>query len=221
LVFIITKMNRLQFITTNAADAEKACKGGVRWVQLRVKNKPADEWQAIALETKKVCAQYGATFIVNDNVEIAKAVDADGVHLGKEDMQPDEARKILGNNFIIGGTANTMDDIRRLNEMNVDYIGLGPFRFTSTKANLSPVLGINGYAEIILQCAIENTQIPVIAIGGIQLTDIEGLLQTGVNGIAVSSAIAGAEDIEVAARNFIEQTNANTKNETRFANHSR
>ena len=215
------KMNRLQFITTNAADAEKACKGGVRWVQLRVKNKPADEWQAIALETKKVCAQYGATFIVNDNVEIAKAVDADGVHLGKEDMQPDEARKILGNNFIIGGTANTMDDIRRLNEMNVDYIGLGPFRFTSTKANLSPVLGINGYAEIILQCAIENTQIPVIAIGGIQLTDIEGLLQTGVNGIAVSSAIAGAEDIEVAARNFIEQTNANTKNETRFANHSR
>ena len=214
-------MNRLQFITTNAAEAEKACKGGVRWVQLRVKNKPVVEWQAIAFETKKVCKQYGATFIVNDNVEIVKSVGADGVHLGKEDMRPDEARKILGSNFIIGGTANTIEDIRRLNEMKVDYIGLGPFRFTSTKANLSPVLGTNGYTEIMRQCAIENIIIPVFAIGGIQLGDIEVLMQTGVYGIAVSSAIAGAEDIEVAARSFIEQTNAYAKNEKRFANHSR
>jgi thiamine-phosphate pyrophosphorylase len=221
LVFIITKMNRLQFITTNAADAEKACKGGLRWVQLRVKNKPADEWQAIALETKKVCTQYGATFIVNDNVQIAQSVGADGVHLGKEDMQPNEARKILGNNFIVGGTANTLDDVRRLNEMKVDYIGLGPYRFTNTKANLSPLLGLNGYTEIMQQCGAENLGIPVIAIGGIQLSDIEVLMQTGVQGLAVSSAIASAENIEAAARSFIEKINAYTKNEKRFANHSR
>jgi thiamine-phosphate pyrophosphorylase len=158
---------------------------------------------------------------VNDNITIAQLAGADGVHLGKEDMQPDEAREILDGNFIIGGTANTMDDVRRLNNMKVDYIGLGPFRFTTTKTNLSPVLGVNGYAEIMQQCAGENISIPIIAIGGIQWNDIEVLMQAGVDGLAVSSAIAGAENIEVAARGFIEKTNAHTKNEKRFVNHSR
>ena len=197
-------INKLQYITTNAEDAKKACRGGALWIQLRVKNKPEQEWREIALQTKEVCKKYGAQLIVNDNVPIAKDVQADGVHLGKEDMNPIEARKILGNEFIIGATANTMDDIRRLASQRVDYIGLGPFRFTTTKANISPILGIEGYRYILKQCELENIQTPIVAIGGIQLTDVAEILQTGVYGIAVSSAITTAESIENAAVSFIQ-----------------
>jgi thiamine-phosphate pyrophosphorylase len=144
---------------------------------------------------------------VNDNLKIAKEAEADGVHLGKEDMDAMEARKIAGDNFIIGGTANTMEDIRVLNAKGVNYIGLGPFRFTSTKANLSPVLGLDGYKKIMQQCAVENISLPFIAIGGIQLNDVASLMNTGVYGIAISSAISNASDISAAAKRFLKSIN--------------
>src|ERR1019366_3998093 len=145
------RISRLQYITTNPLDADKACKAGVDWIQLRVKNKTEEEWRALAVETLIVCRRYGAKLIINDNVFLAKEIKADGVHLGKEDQNPAEARLILGEKFIsgekfiIGGTANSLEDIHSLIESGVDYIGLGPFRFTTTKANLSPVLGLEGY----------------------------------------------------------------------------
>lgn len=173
---------------------EEACRAGIGWVQLRMKNKSWEEAMKIALEVKAICTTYGAKLIVNDHVTIAREIKADGVHLGKSDMEPAKAREILGNEFIIGGTANTIDDIRALYKANVNYIGLGPFRFTTTKENLSPILGLEGYRELLVQCKKENNEIPVIAIGGILVEDLETLMKTGIHGVAVSGLINKAEN---------------------------
>ena len=218
-------ISRLHYITQDLPDfshsqlAEFACKGGADWVQLRVKHplsspaRPAGgsppqgerkihaSWLKIAEETKLVCKKYGVKLIINDNVQIAKEIGADGVHLGKDDMNPKEARKILGNNFIIGGSSNTIEDVKRLIENGVDYIGVGPYRFTSTKEKLNPVLGLKGIANIITQ--LPNYPIPIIAIGGITLEDIEPLMQTGIHGVAVSSAINLAEDKSGMVKSFL------------------
>jgi thiamine-phosphate pyrophosphorylase len=199
------KISRLHYITqdvagfTHAQLAEFACKGGADWVQLRVKNKPYDEWLKIAEATKAVCQKYGAKLIINDNVQIAKEISADGVHLGKEDMNPKEARKILGNNFIIGGSSNSMEDVKRQMAYGCDYVGLGPFRFTTTREKLNPILGFDGIQTITKQF---GNKIPMIAIGGIKLEDIEPLMQTGIHGVAVSSGINMAEDKSGTIKNF-------------------
>lgn len=178
------------------------CIAGIDWVQLRVKNKSYNEWEHIAFKTEMICRKYHAKLIINDNVSIAKAVKADGVHLGKTDMSPREARLELGNKAIIGGTANTFQDIEKLNDEGVDYIGLGPFRFTATKENLSPVLGIEGYKTIIEHCKKKGINIPIIAIGGIKIEDVKALAETGVYGIAVASAISTAPNMFEAAKRF-------------------
>ncbi|MBQ3850611.1 MAG: thiamine phosphate synthase, partial [Bacteroidales bacterium] len=128
-----------------------ALEGGCRWIQLRMKDAPLDEVEAMALPVQTLCRRYGAIFVIDDHVELVKKIGADGVHLGKNDMPVDAARQILGSDFIIGGTANTFDDIRRLHQAGADYIGCGPFRFTETKKNLSPVLGLQGYRDIVRQ----------------------------------------------------------------------
>lgn len=204
------KVSRLQYITQEVSGkthwqlAEEGCRGGIRWTQLRIKNKSHDEWLDIALKTLAVCKRYGGKLIINDNVDVAKASKADGIHLGKTDTDPSIARKILGDEVIIGGTANTFDDIRQLAYKQVDYIGLGPFRFTRTKEKLSPVLGLEGYKEIMDLCASENINIPVIAIGGILKEDVIPLMQAGVYGVAVASSIGMAHDIHDAAGKFVE-----------------
>ncbi len=190
------QIDKLHYITTNFSDAEQACRGGAGWIQLRIKNKAYEEWKAIARETKKVCEQYGTKLIINDSVQLAKEIGAAGVHLGKEDMSPAEARIILGDQFIIGGTANTWEDIKRLTTLRIDYIGLGPFRYTQTKTNLSPLLGIKGYDALMKNCRVESVTTPMIAIGGIQKEDIHSVLATGVFGIAVSSAITNSGNIK-------------------------
>ena len=193
-------ISKLQFITTSAALAEQACMGGIDWIQLRLKDTPYDEFQAIAKEVQAVCKQFNATFIINDNVSLAFNIHADGVHLGKEDMSPDTARNLMGGNFIIGCTANTFEDIAYLSQKPISYIGLGPYRFTATKQNLSPVLGLQGYRDIygIIKERRINTP-PIIAIGGITNNDIPGIMETGIYGVAVSGAISNAHDSTTAA----------------------
>ncbi len=199
---------RLQYITQDVESmshqglATIACSAGVDWVQLRVKNTSYNEWLDIALKTELICRKYHAKLIINDNVHIAKIVKADGVHLGKTDMSPREARQVLGSNIIIGGTANTFEDIQQLSDTGVDYIGLGPFRFTSTKENLSPILGIEGYKSIIAQCRQNGITTPIIAIGGIKVEDVKQLIVTGIYGIAVSSAINLAPSTFDAVKRF-------------------
>lgn len=185
----------LQFITHNTDtisylhSAELVLKGGCKWIQLRMKEASTDEIMDTAIKIKNLCKLYKATFIIDDHVVIAREVGADGVHLGKNDLPVAEARKIMGNSFIIGGTANTFEDIERLTESGADYIGLGPFRFTETKKNLSPILGIEGYRDIMEKCRKRNISIPIVAIGGITAHDISSIMETGVNGIALSSTI--------------------------------
>src|SRR5688572_3140446 len=188
--------------TTHAKATADACQAGVNWVQLRVKNQPYEKWLQEAQATRVICNRFNCTFIVNDNAAFAKEVNADGVHLGKTDMAPQEARKILGESKIIGGTANTFEDIVRLVEAGVDYIGLGPFRFTTTKENLSPVLSLKGYSTILKKCREAGINIPIIAIGGITPEDVEELLLTGIHGVAVSSGINKSADKKQAVKSF-------------------
>jgi thiamine-phosphate pyrophosphorylase len=199
------KISRLHYVTTNAQAAELACRGGVRWVQLRVKNLPAAEWRQRALDVQAVCRHHGATFLINDNPALALEIGAAGVHLGKQDMPPAEARALLGPDFIIGGTANTFADIAGLVAAGVEYIGLGPFRFTTTKEKLSPILGLRGYAEIMAQCRAAGFTTPVVGIGGVELADVAELLAAGLHGVAVSGAIGGAASPMEAAQLFVKE----------------
>jgi len=168
---------------------EKVLRSGGKWIQLRVKEQDENIVLDLAIAAKKLCTQYGAKLIVNDYPWIALKCSADGVHLGLDDMPVPEARAILGKFKCIGGTANTFEDILRRAAEGVDYIGLGPYRFTTTKKNLSPVLGMEGYVSIMEQVQKAGIQIPVIAIGGIELDDIPPLLASGLHGIAVSGLL--------------------------------
>lgn len=189
----------IQFIThyteqyTYLDSVRIALEGGCRWIQLRMKDVSSIEILPIALEALALCRKHNATFIIDDHVEIAKQIEADGVHLGKSDMSITEARKILGKDFIIGGTANTFEDVQMLYKAGANYIGCGPFRYTTTKKNLSPVLGLEGYRHIVSQMEEKGIQLPIVAIGGITKEDIPSLMQTGINGIAISGSILRAE----------------------------
>ncbi len=193
-------MLKLQFITHQTDrysyldSARMALEGGCKWIQLRMKEAPLDEVERVALELKPLCKQHDALLVLDDHVELTKKLEVDGVHLGKNDMPIAEARQVLGEGFIIGGTANTFDDVKAHYQAGADYIGCGPFRFTTTKKNLSPVLGLEGYRSIIARMEEEGIDLPVVAIGGITYDDIPQLLQTGINGIAMSGSILRADD---------------------------
>ncbi len=175
---------------------EKVCKSGCKWIQLRLKNENLVTYLETAFKAREICDHYGAILIINDNVSEAKMTQADGVHLGLTDMCPKEARKILGNNYVIGGTANTIEDCNIQYNKGVDYIGLGPHRFTTTKKELKPTLGLEGYKNIVEKLKVQNIKIPVIAIGGITLSDIKKILKTGISGIAVSNLLTNQENLE-------------------------
>ena len=171
-----------------------ALEGGCRWVQLRMKDASIHDFLSIGKEVRRLCDSYQATFILDDHVELVREIGADGVHLGKKDMPVAEARKLLGNDCIIGGTANTFDDVKMHYEASANYIGCGPFRFTTTKQGLAPVLGLEGYRNIIAQMSAEGIHLPMVAIGGITAEDIPAIMQTGVSGIALSGTVLRAAD---------------------------
>ena len=169
-----------------------ALQGGCRWIQLRMKDATDDEVRPVAIEAQKLCREYGATFVIDDRVALVKELQADGVHLGKNDMPIAEARRILGPDYIIGGTANTIWDVKAHYAAGADYIGCGPFRFTTTKQKLSPVLGLDGYRRIIIEMRAVHIDIPIVAIGGITKDDIPAILATGITGIALSGTVLRA-----------------------------
>ena len=193
-------MQRVYFIsqayktTTHLDSIIKACEVGVRWIQLRIKDKHSVEIEKIAKAGRNICNYYRARLIINDDPYLAKSIGADGIHVGKEDMPVEMVRRFVGKKMLIGATANTFEDIVDHYKKDADYIGLGPFRFTETKENLSPILGVESYRKILRKCMKEDIDIPVFAIGGIQMKDIAGLLRTGVYGIAVSSLLALSDD---------------------------
>ncbi|MGL4852304.1 MAG: thiamine phosphate synthase [Phocaeicola sp.] len=191
---------QIQFIThateryNHYEGAQLALEGGCRWIQLRMKEASLEEIKEEALRLLPLCKRYGATFLLDDHVLLAKEVGADGVHLGKQDMPIAQARQLLGDDFIIGGTANSFEDVRMHYQAGANYIGCGPFRFTTTKKNLSPILGIEGYSSILNQMQAEGINLPMVAIGGITYQDIPEIVHVGIHGVALSSTILQAAD---------------------------
>lgn len=203
----------IQFITNYhdnislTEQTEYVLEAGCRWVQLRLKGADDAEIYMVGKALRALCDQYEATLILDDAVRMVPVIGADGVHLGKQDMPVDEARKLLGPDKIIGGTANTFEEVERLARQGANYIGCGPFRFTTTKKNLSPLLGLEGYAAILEQMRQQQIDLPLIAIGGITVEDVPDLVDLGVSGIAISGAILEAKKPDVMMRKFIRVEN--------------
>ncbi|KGL60971.1 thiamine-phosphate diphosphorylase [Polaribacter sp. Hel1_33_78] len=171
---------------------QKACSSGSELVQLRLKNISEKKCLKLATEAREITSHFQTRLIINDYYKIAKAIKADGVHLGETDCCPLEARKHLYTWQIIGGTANTLQDCETLISKQVDYISLSPFRHAVTKGNIFKVLGLNGYNEIIEAL---KTETPIIGFGGINTKDVTAILETGISGIAVSDVITKNFDV--------------------------
>ncbi len=190
----------LQFITnpsdryTIAQEVKMVIDGGCKWVQLRMKDASYDELKATAEDIIPICKDAGVILVIDDNVTLVKELRVHGVHLGKEDMDPQKAREMLGPHAIIGVTANTADDIMAMRGIDVDYVGLGPFRHTTTKKKLAPVIGLDGYTSIMQEVKSKGNKLPVVAIGGITADDVEQVMATGVQGLAMSGAIINSDN---------------------------
>lgn len=199
-------ISRLHFITLDqyrvphAEQVLAACKAGVKWVQLRMKQAEKEAILREAGKAREICDKYRARLIINDHVDIALRCRADGLHLGNDDMPVCKARAITGPDMIIGGTANTPADALKRIEQGADYVGAGPFRFTRTKKNLAPILEKAGIAAILETLRTERIDRPVIAVGGIMLEDLRDLLGLPLHGIAVSGLIARASCPEQTVR---------------------
>ena len=188
-------LEQIQYITrddenfSHSQQAEIMFEQGIKLVQLRMKNASRDE---IVEESQKAILyanRFNSRVIINDSVEIAKEVNAHGVHLGLNDMPVDEARNVLGKDIIIGGTANTVEHVFFQIKKGVDYVGMGPFKYTLTKENLSPIIGLHGYSEIVDQLKQRKIKIPVFAVGGIALNDIKELQKVGIKHVAISKGL--------------------------------
>lgn len=180
---------------------EEMIKGGIKIVQYRAKTKDTREKVKEAREIRELCRKNGVIFIVNDNVDIALLVDADGVHIGQEDMHPDDVRKLIGDNKIIGlSTHSEKQGMEAYKNPNVDYIGVGPIFPTTTK-DTTPV-GL-GY----LKYAVKNLDLPFVAIGGIKAHNIDAIIAKGAQRVCLVSEIVGADSISDMARNLQEKFN--------------
>lgn len=177
--------------------------GGCRWIQVRMKDATDEEIEKVVTEIKPLCLEVEAFLILNDRVELAKRLDVGGVHLGRMDMLPAQARTILGPAATIGVTANTIDDIIAVRSLDVDYIGIGPYRETTTKKNLAPMLGLEGIKQVSEEMESKGIEFAHVAVGGIRLEDVASLMDTGISGLAVSGAIAKATDIKRATEEFL------------------
>jgi thiamine-phosphate pyrophosphorylase len=204
-------IDKLHYISQQAQDGSpltairQALAAGCKWIQLRVKNQPKQAILDYAIAAKTLCNQYGAILIIDDHPDIALQCGAHGVHLGLQDMPVAEARRMLGDNMIIGGTANTFAHIQQRAAAGVNYIGCGPYRFTTTKEKLSPILGLSGYQMLVAQMDAANIRIPVIAIGGILPEDVLPIMQAGIYGVALSGAITFADHREQVVQQIYQQ----------------
>jgi len=176
---------------------EHAIQGGVSLVQLREKTMPTRELVALAKEMKVFLAQHNIPLIINDRVGVALAANADGVHVGQDDMHPLDVRPLIGPERILGLSINTEAELQEAGTLPVDYLGIGPVFATQTKKDNKPVLGLEGLARL---C--RKKQVPAVGIGGITARNASRVVSAGVEGIAVVSAICGAESPKDAAAEF-------------------
>ncbi|MEJ7694484.1 thiamine phosphate synthase [Daejeonella sp.] len=182
---------------------EIACKAGANWIQYRCFSKDNDELIAEVHQVASICDDWGATLILTDHYHLLDKVDAQGVHL--ENMQADlkSIRNIISDEKTLGASANSIADIQRIADSGVvDYIGCGPFGHTTTKPNNYPILGVTGYESIVQEMNKRDLEIPVLAVGGVTIDDVENLLSTGIYGIAVSAGVNLAEDPAASLKEF-------------------
>ena len=209
--------DRLMLITLHDSpysvreQAEAFLLGGGRVLQYRAKGVAREQMLREATALASLCADFEATLIINDFVEIAKIVDADGVHLGLDDAPPLRARVALGNEAIIGATAHSEKELRALVSQPIDYIGLGPYRMTQTKRNLPPPHGAAGIARLVSIARSVGLIAPIFAIGGIDDMDVRDVLNAGCMGVAVSASIALASDPQRTTTRFLERINRNVR----------
>jgi thiamine-phosphate pyrophosphorylase len=210
--------SKLQYISQGETPKEqfeniqKALNAGCDWIQLRFKQEDELSKNYFAEKVKKECERYYASLIINDFAHIAKRIDADGVHVGLDDASVSEVREIIGPKGIIGGTANTVQHVMQRFAERCDYVGLGPYRFTTTKEKLSPTLGLEGYQKIANTMKEMGVSIPVYAIGGIELEDVEGLMDAGIHGVALSGGITKSQEQLQFVKNINKALYASTKN---------
>ena len=186
----------------------EAVAGGVTLVQLREKDTPTGEFIELAFRLKEILNQYNVPLIINDRVDVALAVDAEGLHIGQSDMPYEIARKLLGPNKIIGLSVECMDDILEANKLDVDYIGISPVFGTPTKTDTAEPFGLEG-----LRKAVEISAHPTVAIGGMNASTIGDVMATGTDGVAVVSAICSAQYPRLAAKELSEIISTAAKNE--------
>lgn len=192
-------------LLSHADQARALVAAGAGWIQLRMKNAATDVWLATAREVVSIGHEGGALVTINDNVEIALASDADGVHLGKLDEDWIAARARLGSEKLLGGTVNNADDARRAAGAHVlDYVGIGPFRFTATKQKLAPVLGLEGISALLPLL----DGLPAWAIGGVLPADLPAVRAARLAGVAVSSSLYANTQVTANHAAFIDAWNA-------------
>lgn len=206
-------IEQLQFIThdiatlTHIEQAQIACGAGAKWIQYRCLTKDDEALLEDINAIAEICDDWGATLIVTNHIHLNRKADIQGFHI--EDMDADflALREHLGEDITIGGSSNTAEGLIRLATEGVDYAGCGPFNITTTKPNDFPLLGVEGYHQIKAVLAEKGIDLPVLAVGGITLNDVEPLMETGIFGIAVSSAIHQAEDMDAAYQDFYRKLN--------------
>ena len=204
---MVPTLPRLHYVSQGATPQEhirhikRLVEAGCPWVQLRLKKVTPDQYRAAAAQALSICRTHGALLTINDDPQVAADVGADGVHVGTKDVAPQAARALLPQG-IVGATANTWADVVRAVEGGADYIGLGPYRFTTTKQQLSPVLGLKGYSQMLEKMEAAGWNTPVLAIGGLVLDDVLALRQAGVWGIALSGALTHAADATLVCQAF-------------------
>lgn len=201
-------IEKLHFIThdisqiSHIQQAQTACEAGAKWIQYRCLTKIDDELLADINLIAEICDDWGATLIVTDHIHLKGKADIQGFHI--EDMDADfiDLRKQVGEEYTLGGSANTIENLIRLAREGADYAGFGPFSTTNTKPNNAPMLGYKGYAYAAEQLQLKNIDFPFLAVGGVALIDIPSLMETGVYGIAASAAINQAENMYEAYVDF-------------------
>lgn len=195
-LYLVTDRNFLKGRKLKDA-VEDAIKGGVTLVQVREKDISTKEFYKTALEVKEVTDEYKIPLIINDRIDIAQAVNADGVHLGQDDMPLSIARKILGDDKIIGISVGNVQEAKEAEKGGADYVGIGAVFFTGSKKDIDTPIGIEG-----LQKIVHSISIPSVAIGGVNKINTPEIMKTGTDGIAVISAILNNEDIKTAAEDL-------------------
>lgn len=204
-------IEKLHFIThdipqhSHIEQAQIACQAGAKWIQYRCLTKNDEELLEDINAIAEICDDWGATLIVTDHIHLNGKADIQGFHI--EDMDADfiKIREQLGEAITIGGSSNTLNGLIRIAAEGVDYAGFGPFYTTTTKPNNAPLLGITGYQTAMQALKEKSIDLPVLAVGGITLSDVDPLMATGIFGIAVSASINQAEDMRTAYLDFYDQ----------------